>query len=124
MNLVILMGRVTADVELQYSKDKKPFVRFTIAVNRQNATDFVSCIAYDRNAEWLGGNVRKGDRLLVRGSWRSGSYDKNGVKIYTNECPIDRFYYIEPRRHGEPSDAAEPETVAKAVSSAFDDLPF
>ena len=35
MNKVILLGRITAKPEIRYTGSNVPYVRFTVAVNRQ-----------------------------------------------------------------------------------------
>jgi single-strand DNA-binding protein len=47
-NKVILIGRLTSDIELRKTNDSIPYTYFTLAVNRQgksDVTDFVSCVA-------------------------------------------------------------------------------
>lgn len=127
MNIVILSGRLTADPEIRYTADKTPYCKFTLAVqDTQERADFVLCKAWRDNAERIDRTVRKGDRLAVRGKWTSDSYAKGEVRIYTNECTIHQFEYIEPRRNGEPSDAAEPSIIPKQTTftPADDGLPF
>ena len=127
MNVLILSGRLTADPEIRYTADKTPYCKFTLAVqDTKDKADFIQCTAWRDNAEWIAKSVRKGDRLAVRGEWTSGSYDKGGVRIYTNECTIHQFEYIEPRRNGEPSDAAEPAIIQKQTTftPADEGLPF
>ena len=59
MNKVILMGRLTRDPEIRYSAGEKStaIARYTLAVERrykkdgENNADFISCIAFGRQAE-------------------------------------------------------------------------
>lgn len=100
MNLVIVKGRLTKDIVLN-TTGAKPVGKFTIAVNRdfknkdgKYDADFINCVAFDKRAETLANYVKKGQEVLLRGSWRTGSYDKDGVKVYTNELFIDGFDFI------------------------------
>ena len=96
MNSVILMGRLTKDVELNYSKNGKAFTRFAIAVNRiGEGTDFINCVAWEKTAETIAEYFKKGQRILVQGSIRTGSYEKNGQTIYTTDVLVSRFEFIE-----------------------------
>lgn len=58
INNVVLVGRLTKDPELRYSSSNIPMVYFTIAVNRtfadqsgQRQADFISCVAFRKQAE-------------------------------------------------------------------------
>ena len=96
MNNVILMGRLTRDAELNYSKNGKAFTRFSIAINRiGEGTDFINCVAWEKTAETIAEFFKKGQRILVQGSIRTGSYKKNGQNIYTTDILISRFEFIE-----------------------------
>ena len=96
MNNVILMGRLTRDIELNYSKNGKAFIRFAIAVNRiGEGTDFINCVAWEKTAETIAEYFKKGQRILVQGSIRTGSYEKNGQTIYTTDILVSRFEFIE-----------------------------
>ena len=102
MNNVILMGRLTRDVELNYSKNGKAFTRFAIAVNRiGEGADFINCVAWEKTAETIAEYFKKGQRILVQGSIRTGSYEKNGQTIYTTNILVSRFEFIESNKQGE-----------------------
>ena len=96
MNNVILMGRLTRDIELNYSKNGKAFTRFSIAINRiGEGTDFINCVAWEKTAETIAEYFKKGQRILVQGSIRTGSYERNGQTIYTTDILVSRFEFIE-----------------------------
>ena len=51
MNLVIMSGRLTKDIELKQSKAGKPFVKFSIAVDKYNkdkekSVKYFDCVAF------------------------------------------------------------------------------
>lgn len=100
MNLVIVKGRLTKDIVVN-TTGVKPVGKFTIAVNRdfknkegKYDADFINCVAFDKRAEVLSQYVKKGQEVLLKGNWRTGSYDKDGVKVYTNELFVDSFDFI------------------------------
>ena len=96
MNSVILMGRLTRDPELNRSSGGKAFTRFSIAINRiGEGTDFINCVAWEKTAETIAEYFKKGQRILVQGSIRTGSYEKNGQTVYTTDILISRFEFIE-----------------------------
>lgn len=104
MNRVILMGRLVRDPEIRYSQVEKStaVARFSLAVDRkfkqegQPTADFINCLAFGKRAEFLERYCKKGTKLVVEGSWQTGSYtNKDGQKVYTNECLIENCEFAE-----------------------------
>lgn len=104
MNKVILMGRLTKDPDIRYSQGEKStaVARFSLAVDRkfkqegQPTADFINCLAFGKRAEFIEKYCRKGTKLVVEGSWRTGSYtNKDGNKVYTNECLVESCEFAE-----------------------------
>ncbi|ASQ48370.1 single-stranded DNA-binding protein [Leptotrichia sp. oral taxon 498] len=96
MNNAILIGRMTKDPELNYTSGSKAFIRFNIAVNRiGEGTDFINCVAWEKTAKTIAEYFKKGQRILVQGSIRTGSYEKNGQTIYTTDILVSRFEFVE-----------------------------
>lgn len=69
MNKVILKGRLAQDPESKKSKNKKEYSVYTIAVQRynQDEVDFIPCISWDKNAEFINKYFTKGKEILVSG---------------------------------------------------------
>ena len=84
MNKVILMGRLTSDPKMDWtrSEDSKQYATYTLAVNRrfkkngQADTDFISCIAWGAMAEFAEKFMKKGAMFAVEG--RRKALDNNG----------------------------------------------
>ena len=116
MNKVILMGRLTRDPDIRVSQSNEPLTiaRFTLAVDRkkrdaeQNA-DFISCIAFGKTAEFVDRYLKQGTKIALEGRWQTGSYEKDGKKIYTNDCVADQLEFAESKKSSEP---AQPQTGA------------
>lgn len=105
MNKVILMGRLTRDPEVRYSQGAEPMAvaRYTLAVDRrgrrdengQNA-DFISYVAFARNAEFAEKYFRKGTKIAITGRIQTGSYnDREGRKVYTTDVVIEDQEFAE-----------------------------
>ena len=99
MNKAILIGRLTKDPELRYAAGSGTAVcRFTLAVSRQfkkDETDFINCIAFNKQGEAIAQYVTKGRQLAVTGSIRTGSYDgQDGIKRYTTDVIVESFEFI------------------------------
>ena len=99
MNKVVLIGRLTKDPELRYTPGNGVAVcRFTLAINRlfkKNETDFINCIAFNKQGEAIAQYVTKGRQLAVIGNIRTGSYDgQDGIKRYTTDILVESFEFI------------------------------
>lgn len=101
MNNVVLMGRLTRDPELRYVQagSNTAVARFSIAVDKglsrekrqemesknQPTADFINIVAWGRLGETVSKYSGKGLRVLVNGRIQTGSYEKDGQRIYTTE---------------------------------------
>ena len=103
MNKVILMGRLTRDPEVRYSQGENAtaVARFTLAVDRRfrrddASTDFIGCVAFGRNAEFIEKYFRQGTKALITGRIQTGSYtNKDGVKVYTTDVVVEEQEFAE-----------------------------
>lgn len=100
MNKAILMGRLTAEPELKQTPNGVLVTRFTLAVNRrfakegQQQADFINCVAWRNQAEFLCRYFHKGSMAAIAGSIQTGSYDgEDGKKRYTTEVVADEVYF-------------------------------
>lgn len=106
MNITILKGNLARDPELRevQTNGKSTFVvNFTIAVSREytkasgekdKITTFVPCEAWDSGAEMIGRSLKKGDPVMVEGSLRNDSWEKDGVKHNTLKIRVNNFSKI------------------------------
>ena len=112
MNKVILMGRLTRDPDVRYSNGENvtAVARFTLAVDRrfarrdgdQQTADFIGCVAFGRNAEFIEKYFRQGMRVSVSGRIQTGSYtNKDGMKVYTTEVIVEEQEFAESRAESE-----------------------
>lgn len=100
MNKVILMGRLTADPNLNQTQNGISSCRFSIAINRQfvnkqtgeREADFINCVAWRQTADFINRYFKKGSMICVEGTLRSNNYqDKKhpDVTHYTMEVLVD-----------------------------------
>lgn len=127
MNSVTLLGRITKEIELKGNDTK--FCAFTLAVNRKTKdkeTDFISCKAFGKTAEVLAQYVKKGQQIAIEGRIQTGSYEKEGKKIYTTDVIANSFYFADGKRESK-SDAWESKEICNdGIIPVEDDdeLPF
>lgn len=100
MNKAILMGRLTRDPEMRQTPNGVAVARFSIAVNRRFAkegsqqADFINCVAWRQQAEFICKYFRKGSMIAVVGSIQSRSWDgQDGKKQYATEVSVDEVYF-------------------------------
>lgn len=94
MNNVVLIGRLTSDPELKQN-EKYTQCKFTLAVNRlKEGADFISCIAWNKQAELINKYLHKGNQVAIEGRIQTGSYEKDGVKHYTTDVIVQGLNFI------------------------------
>lgn len=95
MNLVELLGRYTKDPEVRYSGDLA-IARNTIAVaDGKDKTNFINTVAFGKNAEFEEKYCKKGMLIAVSGKIQTGSYEKDGKKVYTFEVVVANHYFCD-----------------------------
>lgn len=129
MNKVVLIGRLARDPETRYTQDQKAVTRFTLAVNRikkDDPADFISCVAFGTTAQLIERYVKKGNRLAVEGHINTGSYEKDGRKIYTTDVIVDRMEFISSLKESDSAQPDAPEQTPEQAGFAAmdDDIPF
>ena len=104
MNKVILIGRLCADPEIRYTQNNKPVATYRLAVDRQYkqdgqpATDFLTCVAWNRSAEFVAKNLVKGTKIAIEGRIQTRNYeDKDGKTAYVTEIVVDHHEFCERR---------------------------
>ena len=109
LNRVILMGRITQDLELKQTTGGTSVLSFTVAVDRSYAkqgeerqTDFINCVAWRQQAEFISKYFGKGRMIALEGNLRTRTYDdKNGTKHYVTEVYVDSVSFTgEPKQGG------------------------
>ena len=93
MNKIIILGRLTKDPELRRTTSNKSVANFTVAVNRRSKddpSDFITCIAWEKRAEFVEKFLGKGNRVFVSGRMESRTYDKSdGHKVQVWELQVE-----------------------------------
>lgn len=96
MNNVILIGRLTDKPELNYTPNTQTAkATFTLAVDRQKeGADFIRIIVWGKQAEACANNLTKGRQAAVLGHIQTGSYNRDGQKVYTTDVVADRVEFL------------------------------
>lgn len=113
MNSVSLMGRLTND---PHTNEAVTVARYTLAVDRkfkkegEPTADFVSCVVFGKSAEFANKYFTKGMRIAVTGRIQTGSYMKDGAKIYTTDVVVENQEFAESKKETPERMAERPET--------------
>lgn len=104
-NKVILGGRMTADPELKTTQSGIAVTSFSIAVNRrvskasegqQQQADFINCVAWRQQAEFITRFFRKGSSICVVGTIQTRNWtDQQGQKRYVTEVVVDEASFVD-----------------------------
>ncbi|MBF1083916.1 single-stranded DNA-binding protein [Solobacterium sp.] len=105
INRVVLVGRLTRDVEVRKTASGLSVATFTVACDRrmargqdgnnQQSADFISCVAWRQAADFLGSYARKGALVGVEGRIQTRNYDRDGQKVYVTEIVCDTVNLLE-----------------------------
>ena len=106
LNNVVLVGRLTADVEVKEIKKDVKVARFTLAVQRtykneegNYETDFIQCNVWNNIADNMKEYCKKGDLIGVKGYLQSSSYeDKEGNKRYVTDVRVEKVTFLSSKK--------------------------
>lgn len=131
MNVVMIIGNATKDPELRYSTGENPtaICRFSIANNEgygeRKETNFVNIVVFGKQAENCEKYVKKGSKVAVLGRLKTGSYEKNGQRIYTTDVIANVVEFLSGNKQEEKIEWKDTETPPKGFAKLDDDsIPF
>ena len=123
LNKAILMGRLTRDPELRHTQSNMAVCSFRLAIDRdrkgpngERQTDFIDCVAWGRQAEFVAQWFAKGVMAIVVGRVQSASgRTRTATTAPQWKSTATRFPLARPRKPARPT----PATLA-AVTAAYD----
>lgn len=128
MNNVVLIGRITAKPELQYTPSNTAVTKFTIAVDRvKEGADFIRVTAFGKRAESICRYMDKGRQIAVEGRLQTGSYKgRDGKTVYTQDVIANHTEFLggEPAREQTARQIEEDASALLGLNSLPDDMPF
>ena len=127
INSVLLVGRLTHQPELKFTRNGKTYTQFNVAVQRkfknengEYEADFIGCTLWGKPAESFTKFTRKGSLVGVDGRLQTRNYEKDGRKIYITEVIAESFTLLETKATTEARNNQTQETI----EFSEDDLPF
>ena len=106
MNNVVLVGRLTRDIELRYIPGNgTPVGNFTIAVDREfsgkdgkKETDFIDIQVWGKSAENCANYIGKGSLVGIQGSIRIEKYEKDGERRTFTKVNANKVQFLESKK--------------------------
>nr|DAI53519.1 MAG TPA: Single strand binding protein [Caudoviricetes sp.] len=147
INSVVLVGRLTKDIELRRTQSGLSVASFTVACDRRlsaeqknsgtQSADFINCVAWRGSADFLGNYAHKGDTVGVEGRLQTRSYDRDGQRVYVVEVLAnsvnllhstqtrqqEQTYAPKPTQEPKPQQMSDFDCLPN-VDVSPDDLPF
>ena len=116
LNNVVIMGRLTKDIELRKAGDHK-VANFTVAVDRnfvdedgERQADFIRCVAWNGTAEFIEKYFHKGSMIALTGWIQTGSYeDEDGKTVFTTDIVVNTVSFTGERSERDDDDDDEEE---------------
>ena len=106
INNVVLVGRLTKDIDLKYTGSGTAVGTFNLAVNRnftdqngEKKSDFVNCVIWRKSAENMANFTRKGSLVGITGRIQTRNYDnQQGQRVCITEVVVENFTLLEPKQ--------------------------
>ena len=128
LNKICIHGRMTKFPELRKTNSGKSVCSFTLAVDRDSAsdvTDFIPCVAFEKRAEFIAGHFSRGQEALVFGSLNIREYtDKNGVTRTVPEVMVAQVDFCGKRETEVRRPTEEEKQTFHEIVDTEGDLPF
>ena len=130
MNKTILIGNICNELELRKTNNNKEICKFSIAINQQERTDFITCVVFGKQAINLCNYQKKGNKVAVEGSLRVDTYkDNEGKTRYNNYVLVNNIEYLSSKQEtketqADPIDKLGNSFKAEEIDDLPSDLPF
>jgi single-strand DNA-binding protein len=136
VNSVVIVGRLTKDIELKRSQNDVPYAKFTVAVDKPYNKDndhpeanWIDCKAWRQHAEFIAKYFSKGSKIGITGSLQTSTYESDGKKIKTTEVVVSEASFIENKGSGQQNNSSNNEEVKPKEMEVIsapndDDVPF
>jgi single-strand DNA-binding protein len=116
VNQVILMGRLTKDVDLRTTASGKNVADFTLAVDKlgkEEGADFFDVTAWEKLADLMQQYTSKGSKVLVMGRMQQQTWEdkESGKKRSKVVVTANDVTFLDPKQSGGQTQDVVPEDV-------------
>ena len=127
LNHIVLMGRLTRDVELRTTQSGVSVASFTLACDRdfggkdgEKETDFIDCVAWRSTADFAAKYFSKGRMAVVSGRLQIRPWtDKEGNKRYSTEVAVENMYFGDSKPDGKKNEGADGSEIPEDFNPGF-----
>lgn len=107
MNRVLLVGRLTDDVQIRKTQAGKSVCSFNVAINEGKDAEgndkavFIGCVAWEKIADAMEAYTSKGSLISVEGKLQNRSYEDpkyEGIMRYVTEVNVERVEFLSSAR--------------------------
>jgi len=136
LNQCQFIGRLGKEVDSRFMPDGKAVANFSLAVGsqwksksgeKQEATEWVNCVAYDKLAEICSEYLKKGSQVFISGAMKTRKWeDKEKQTRYTTEIIVNNMQMLGGKREegDAPARSAPAKQAKPAQDDDFDSIPF
>lgn len=122
MNQVVLIGNLTRDPE--YRETGNGVCKFSVAVTdgygEKEYTSYIPVVVFGKSGQNCSKYLVKGSKVGIQGRIQTGSYEKEGRKIYTTDVIANNVEFLTPR--GEKSES--PQEDSGFTKMTDDEIPW
>ena len=127
LNHIVLMGRLTRDVELRTTQSGVSVASFTLACDRdfggkdgEKETDFIDCVAWRSTADFAAKYFSKGRMAVVSGRLQIRPWtDKEGNKRYSTEVAVENMYFGDSKPDGKKNAGTDGSEIPEDFNPGF-----
>ena len=130
INRVVLVGRLTKDLELRKTPQGTSNVTFNLACDRsykkdgQPNADFIQCVAWRQGADFLSQYAKKGTIVGIDGRIQTRTYEGDHGTVYITEVVAENVRILNNTQHKETKATEKSTFRTDEVTEETDDLPF
>ncbi|NCD26937.1 MAG: single-stranded DNA-binding protein [Deltaproteobacteria bacterium] len=132
LNSCQFIGRIGRDPEIKYTNTGQTVASFSLAVDESykdksgqkiDQTEWIPCVAWAKQAEFIGNYLGKGRLVHVAGKWKTRKWqDKDGNDRYSTECIVNSVQALDKKPDGQP--APQQQAQQYNAKDDLDQLPF
>ena len=133
MNRIVISGNICNDLEIKTSGETK-ILNFTVAVRRrfkdkdgEYPTDFIRCVSFNNQCEFISKYFEKGSPILVEGNLQTSTYEtEQGEKRSSFNLVVENVDFFGGKKQETSSDFEQTmnENGIEFETTSGDGLPF